>query len=233
MDLWAYFSTNKKKKITKWKHYFPIYEKHFAPFRDRAFKMLEIGVYMGGSLQMWNHYFPKATIVGIDIVPGCKQHEHVENNIHVRIGDQSDERFLQSVIDEFGIFDLILDDGSHQVAHVNKTFQYLFPRLADDGIYFIEDTHAAYWSSHGGSINAGESINNVAKNMIDSINADHAVGQKRQDYFTRNLKCMSVYDSVIVFEKGNVGEKISLETGESEKLVINTNQDYSTISMTR
>jgi hypothetical protein len=213
MDLWNYFTTNEGKKITKWKHYFPIYEKHFGPIRNKPIKILEIGILNGGSLEMWRYYFPEATIVGIDIEPNCKQHEQADKNIHVRIGNQVDESFLQSIIDEFGTFDLIIDDGSHQVAHVNKTFQFLFPTLADDGIYFIEDTHAAYWTSHGGSITAEQSINNIAKGLVDSINADHTRGQKEPDYFTENLKCMAVYDSIIVFEKGNIGEKVPMEIG--------------------
>ena len=213
MELWNYFTTNKGKKITKWKHYFPIYEKHFTPIRNKPIKILEIGILNGGSLEMWRYYFPEATIVGIDINQLCKEHE--QEGINIRIGDQTDEKFLQSLIDEFGTFDLIIDDGSHHVAHVNKTFQFLFPKLADEGIYFIEDTHAAYWDSHGGSIKEPESINNVAKGMIDSINADHARGQKEPDYFTRNVKCMSVYDSIIVFDKGNVGEKVPMEIGMS------------------
>ena len=211
MDLWNYFTTNTGKKITKWKHYFPIYEKHFGPIRNKPIKILEIGILNGGSLEMWRYYFPEATIVGIDINPVCKEHE--QEGINVRIGDQTDENFLQSLIDEFGDFDLIIDDGSHHVNHVNKTFQFLFTKLANGGIYFIEDTHAAYWTSHGGSITALQSINNVAKDLIDSINADHTRGQKIPDYFTKNIKCMSVYDSIIVFDKGDVGEKIPMEIG--------------------
>jgi hypothetical protein len=214
MNLWDYFQNNTGKKITKWTHYFWVYEKHFAHLRDKEFKMLEIGVLNGGSLEMWRNYFPKAKIVGIDINPDCRNHEQADKNIFVRIGDQSDEKFLQSLVDEFGEFDLILDDGSHHVDHVNRTFQYLYPKLKDGGIYFIEDTHAAYWPSHGGSINAPESIHNVAKDMIDSINADHARGQKTPDYYTKNVKCMTVYDSIIVFDKGDVGLKYPQEIGE-------------------
>ena len=214
MNLWDYFQNNTGKKITKWTHYFWVYEKHFAHLRDKEFKMLEIGVLNGGSLEMWRNYFPKAKIVGIDINPNCRNHEQADKNIFVRIGDQSNEKFLQDLIDEFGEFDLILDDGSHHVDHVNRTFQYLYPKLKDGGIYFIEDTHAAYWPSHGGSINAPESINNVAKDMVDSINADHARGQKTPDYYTKNVKCMTVYDSIIVFDKGNVGDKYPQEIGE-------------------
>ena len=212
MDLLTYFVQNKGKKIFKWTHYFPIYEKHFKPLTNKPIKMLEIGVLNGGSLDMWKDYFhPDSTIVGIDIDASVLRHKYDSPNVHLRIGDQSDSVFLQSLIDEFGEFDLVLDDGSHHVNHVNKTFQFLFPKISNSGVYLIEDTHAAYWDSHGGSINHPESINNVAKHMIDVINADHARGQIQPNYFTNNIKCMSCYDSIVVFERGDNGQKIAIE----------------------
>ena len=39
--------------VHKWHHYFDIYERHFGRYRDRPIKMLEIGVFRGGSLRMW------------------------------------------------------------------------------------------------------------------------------------------------------------------------------------
>ena len=47
--------------------------------------------------------------------------------------------------------DIIIDDGSHLNRHVVKSFQVLFPLLADDGIYVAEDTQTAYWPGEGGS----------------------------------------------------------------------------------
>ena len=212
MDLYSYFKANKGKRIYKWIHYFPIYEKHFESLRNRPIKMLEIGILDGGSLQMWKDYFhPDSIIVGIDINSNCARYTYDSDNIKIKIGDQSDTKFLQTLIDEFGEFDLVLDDGSHHVNHVNTTFQFLFPKISKDGIYFIEDTHAAYWPSHGGSVERPESINNVAKNMIDSINANHTKDKVKPDYFTKNLKCMSCYDSIIVFERGDIGERKSVQ----------------------
>ena len=60
---------------------------------------------------------------------------------HSSYCDQSDEKFLQELVDEYGEFDVIIDDGSHHVAHVNKTFQYLYPKMSKDGVYLVEDTH--------------------------------------------------------------------------------------------
>jgi hypothetical protein len=76
MDLWQDFQTNQGKTIHKWEHYFPVYERHFAPWRGRSVTFLEIGVSRGGSLQMWRRYFgPLARVVGIDIDKRCKAHE--------------------------------------------------------------------------------------------------------------------------------------------------------------
>jgi len=224
MDLKEYWLNNTGKKITKWTHYFPVYEKHFKPLTDKPIKILEIGILNGGSLQMWRKYFhPDSVIVGIDINPDCEVHE--EDGVHVRIGDQSDPEFLQSLIDEFGKFDLVIDDGSHHVSHVNKTFQFLYPKIQNTGIYLIEDTHAAYWSSHGGSMDNPETINNVSKSMVDKINAEHTHGQIKPDFFTYETKCMSVYDSIVVFERGNVGAKRPEEYGgpkSNEVFIIKT-----------
>ncbi len=224
MDLKEYWLNNTGKKITKWTHYFPVYEKHFKPLTDKPIKVLEIGILNGGSLQMWRKYFhPDSVIVGIDINPDCKVHE--EDDVHVRIGNQSDPEFLQSLIDEFGKFDLVIDDGSHHVSHVNKTFQFLYPKIQNTGIYLIEDTHAAYWSSHGGSMDNPETINNVSKSMVDKINAEHTHGQIKPDFFTYETKCMSVYDSIVVFERGNVGAKRPEEYGgpkSNEVFIIKT-----------
>ena len=111
MNLWEDFLNNKDSRITKWAHYFPIYERHFSWMRNKTLTFLEIGVDKGGSLRMWQRYFgPFARIIGIDINPECNSLNGTPG-IHIRIGDQSDEKFLQEVIDEFGVPDMILDDG--------------------------------------------------------------------------------------------------------------------------
>jgi hypothetical protein len=133
--------------IHKWAHYLPIYESAFASYRDRPIRMLEIGVFRGGSLAMWRRYLhPESVIVGIDIDPETKQYDDSANGVHVRIGGQQDVDFLSSVADEFGPFDIILDDGSHLSSHMTTTFKYLFPNaLAEGGVYLVEDIHANYW----------------------------------------------------------------------------------------
>jgi hypothetical protein len=115
------------RNIHKWPNYLPIYESALP--RSRPIRMLEIGVARGGSLQMWRRYLhPESLIVGIDIDPETKQFDNPVRQIHVRVGSQVDTEFLQTVIDEFGPFDAILDDGSHMNSHIAETFRYLFPQ---------------------------------------------------------------------------------------------------------
>ncbi len=85
---------------------------------------------------MWRRFLgPYAKIVGIDINPACKAAE--EEQVAVRIGSQTDPSFLASLLAEFGVPDIVLDDGSHQTADVNATFDYLFPRLGKNSIYVV------------------------------------------------------------------------------------------------
>src|SRR5258708_10169538 len=53
-----YLENNAGGRVTqKWRHYFDIYHRHFAAFRDQPLTMIEIGVFNGGSLRMWRGDF--------------------------------------------------------------------------------------------------------------------------------------------------------------------------------
>lgn len=204
MNLWQDFLTNTGLPIGKWAHYFPVYERHFGPLRNKDIFVLEIGVAGGGSAQMWNRFFgPRAKIVGIDIDPKCKEHEQM--GVSIRIGDQSDSVFLQSVIDEFGIPDVVIDDGSHRMDHVLSSFQFLYPLVPKNGIYLVEDMHTSYWSNYGGGMSNPGSFINISKNFIDRLNANWIKeGGLAPDLITQQTYSISFYDSIVVFEKGGV-----------------------------
>ena len=75
--------------VHKWHHYFDIYTRHFEPYRSAPIKILEIGVFRGGSLRMWKKFFhPDSVIVGIDIDKNCQQYEIADQQVYVRVGNQ-------------------------------------------------------------------------------------------------------------------------------------------------
>jgi hypothetical protein len=213
LNLWSSFLTNDGRLIHKWKHYFPIYERHFRDFVYKPVTFIEIGCGRGGSLQMWKRYFgPHARIVGIDILPECKEFE--EDQIEIRIGAQQDLQFLENVIAEFGAPDIVLDDGSHVMSHVIASFQFLYPRVAKNGVYMVEDLHTAYWEEYEGGLRKPTTFIELSKNLLDELNADHSRGALAPTEFTRATLSMHFYDSVTVFEKGVHTKKWAPQIGK-------------------
>jgi hypothetical protein len=201
VTLWQQFLTNNGPVVHKWKHYFPAYETHFARFVNRPVVFLEIGVSRGGSVNLWKQYLgPHAQIVGIDVDPACGAFE--DDQIAIRIGDQSDSDFLQSIVDEFGPPNAVLDDGSHVMRDLLTTFRFMYPRTAKDGVYFVEDLHTAYWEEYGGGLKRSESFIEISKGLIDELNADWTRGEIEPTEFTRSTLSMHFYDSCVAFERG-------------------------------
>lgn len=211
-ELWRLFLGNQGRVVHKWHHYFPIYERHFSPYVDRQITFLEIGCGEGGSLPMWKKYFgPMATIVGIDCNPACKNYE--ETYINVRIGDQGDKEFLKSVIEEFGPFDIVLDDGSHIMDDVKTSFLELYPHVTRNGVYMIEDMHTAYFEACGGGFRKEGSFIEFSKDLIDHLNVIYTAGQLPVSDFARTTLSMHFYDSIVAFEKGKYGNRIATMIG--------------------
>ena len=157
----------------KWLGYFPTYERVFSEYRGRAPTVLEIGVNLGGSLRLWKEYFgPDTTIVGIDITPACAAFENVEERVFVRIGDQSDPGFLASVVEEFGPFDIVIDDGSHVVSHQIASFNALFHKgVAAGGLYLVEDLETSYWGHKTGQRDIDIGFHDFTAAIVDERHA--------------------------------------------------------------
>lgn len=199
-DLLDSFADNKTFTVHKWHHYIPLYERYFSPFRRRKIRFLEIGVSKGGSLQMWRKYFgDEAIIYGIDIDPQCERFNGLAGQ--VRIGSQADGKFLQSVIEEMGGIDLVLDDGSHQMEHIRASLKILFPLLSDGGIYMIEDLHTSYWKQFGGGYGSEGNFFSYVRDLIDDLHRwYHKSGTKQADV-SRSCSGIHIHDSLVVLEK--------------------------------
>lgn len=125
--------------------YFHNYTRQYTPllhnFRENPIKLLEIGVYNGGSIKAFKEAFKHSTcVLGLDINNHCKSYQDISNNIFVEIGNVTDANFINLITEKYGSFDIIIDDGSHNNLEVIKTFELLFPLLNDNGIYIVEDT---------------------------------------------------------------------------------------------
>lgn len=106
-----------------------------------VYKLWEIGVLDGASLQMWSEYYPNAEITGFDIED--KSSLKLCNNVNVKLLDQGNKEQLERLANENKDIDIIIDDGSHIINHQIMTFEILFNSLKSGGQYIIEDLHTS------------------------------------------------------------------------------------------
>lgn len=142
-SLESYFECNEEGRgIWKWRHYFEAYHRHLKKFvtEDRNINMAEVGVYSGGSLEMWRSYFgEKLTIHGIDIEEACKSYE--SKNVYIHIGDQENREFWEKFREQVPELDIFVDDGGHTPEQQMVTLEEMLPHIKPGGVYICEDIH--------------------------------------------------------------------------------------------
>lgn len=191
-------------------YYTKHYAFHFSPLRHRRLKILEIGVEQGASLNTWKAYFPNSMIYGIDILD---KRFYNTRRIKTFQGSQADPEFLRHVIQTIGAPDIIIDDGSHINEHVIQSFQTLFPLMAPNGIYAIEDLQTSYWSlgstddftDWGGSMDpTAPTSMNFLKSLIDGINHEEFPpgANHLPTYFDKHIVGLHFYHSLAMIYKG-------------------------------
>lgn len=211
-ELLEIFANNEEFIVHKWHHYIPLYERYFSSFRGQNVRFLEVGVGEGGSLQMWRKYFgDDAIIFGIDINPECEQFNGLAGQ--VRIGSQTDNVFLESVVEEMGGVDIVLDDGSHHMEHIPATLNYLFQHLSYGGIYMIEDLHTAYLKRFGGGYRDKRNFFRFVMDLVHDIHHWYHTKGLKQAAISRECSGIHIHDSIVVLDKSKVFEPVHSKVG--------------------
>lgn len=195
----------------KWLHYLPIYDGLLESYVGTDVRMLEIGVYQGGSLALWRRYLgERATIFGVDINPECAAFDGQYGQ--VRIGSQADPEFLHQVVKEMGGVNVVLDDGSHVARHQRASFDAVFPLLSDGGLYIIEDLHTAYWWDYGGGLRRRGTAIEFLKTKIDDMHSHYFRGGT--DRIPQSeIESIQFFDSMAVVRKKKQLPRFAVKTG--------------------
>jgi hypothetical protein len=144
----AYFEAHTEGPgIWKWRHYFDIYDRHLARFRGRPVRIVEVGIFGGGSIGMWREYFgSNVHIYGVDIDSSCRALEG--EGVEIFIGDQSDPAFWESFLAGSPEIDIVLDDGGHLASQQSVTLECLLPAMRPGGVYICEDIQGGFQPFH-------------------------------------------------------------------------------------
>lgn len=123
--------------------YIPVYEEILAPYRGG--RMLEIGLFNGHSLRMWEQYFSEAWGIDCDEQPhgGMADLRPMMGTHNIKIMDAESESCLQQFDRKF---DVIIEDAGHDPEQQLKIYGNFKQLLSPGGIYIIEDIQDIDWN---------------------------------------------------------------------------------------
>ncbi|HUK78575.1 MAG TPA: class I SAM-dependent methyltransferase [Thermoleophilia bacterium] len=147
-------STSRRFVVVKSRHMIDWYARHFV--EGPPGRVLEIGIFKGGSVALFEELWHPARLVAVDIEPRpvAALAEYVErigagDRVRPLYGiDQGDHDALRAVLQtnfDGEPVDLIVDDGCHYLDESRTAFNSTFPYLRAGGTYVIEDWGWAHW----------------------------------------------------------------------------------------
>jgi hypothetical protein len=125
-----YYPTDKDTKHT----YLNFYEVLFNKYKNKKINLFEVGIKYGGSIRLWEDYFPDANIFACDI-----------KEISECVPLIRTVKFIESIRKmDFSVFnknplDIAIDDGSHLLADQIFFVESVYPKMKEGGLLIIED----------------------------------------------------------------------------------------------
>ena len=131
--------------VINYRHaYTPIYDFLFAPFRNKEINLAEIGIYKGAGIKTFRKYFSKAHLYGFEYDKECldiTRSLRLENTDINFIDVRTEEGIQQALLKTNVLFDIIIDDSTHEVDDQVRILRCGTPFLKQGGIFIIEDIY--------------------------------------------------------------------------------------------
>lgn len=136
--------------------YTPVYSMLFAQYKKRPIQFAEIGIAMGASAEMWERYFDHSGTAFhffdrdeqlLDHLKGRVQSGRVRTGLMDVAVDGDVARGLRESIgagrDAVGLYDVIIDDSSHDLEHQIRIVKEALPLVKSGGLLIVEDVFRA------------------------------------------------------------------------------------------
>ena len=117
--------------------YIEYYNQLFEPYKDKKINFLEIGLFFGHSIDLWDKYFnPESNISSIDT--DLELHDYKFSKRVDLIQGDSTKRETSKLFKNSSL-NIIIDDGDHSMGNQIKTFNNFKSKMVKGGMYIIED----------------------------------------------------------------------------------------------
>ena len=160
-DLFYYYGSDKSDKIkisdSPGHGYSKFYTKYLENLKNKKNNILEIGSFAGASAASFAKYLPGSKIFCFDI--NVSNFNFVSKDIHVYginvANVEKTEEVLKKIFKNynFELFDIIVDDGSHNLSDMLTSFSTFFKHLKKDGVFVIEDFKFPNYYSYNKNVN--------------------------------------------------------------------------------
>lgn len=200
------------KRLISSHNYTPFYEKYFSNYKNKSqLKVLEVGSLRGGATASFFYYFNNPEIFCADINPF--QIEVFSKKIRKLFVDTQSKKSISSLSSFIGEeFDIIIDDGSHNIKDQIVTLNILFKNLKRNGIYVIEDASQYVASKNLNQDNldygAKEILFSVIKN--DNLKIKYLL-QDDEKKLRNEIKNLHIENGNYILNKINISEIIFIE----------------------
>ena len=182
------------------------YERFFAARDFKCDRLLELGLWDGGSLAFWNEVLHPAKSIGLDLSrrgdrPYFERYvasRGLSNRLKTFWGvDQSDGARLRELVrnELDGKLDLVFDDASHLLQPTLSSFQTLLPLLRPGGLYVIEDWAWEHWPecfAPGTDLHRAEGLTGLVQRIVAAVGTSEKL-----------IRSATVYRGFAAIERGD------------------------------
>jgi len=153
------------------------YEEKLEKYKSKKINILEIGSYAGSSAAAFVKYLPNVNLFCFDV--NISNFKYKSKNLHVFGVDIKNETKIKKTLKniflrhKFNKFDIIIDDGSHNLNEILIGLKFFFTLVNKKGLYIIEDFKFPNYYQYNNNINhilVDEFLRNLSNKKLSSSN---------------------------------------------------------------
>jgi phospholipid N-methyltransferase len=145
--------SSQRSNVTNQRHCHPytlFYNTLFKNYRNEHLNIAELGILDGGSLRMWQEYFPNANLYGfeynLDFINNFKQKFDNSRITLLPVNVNDPDSIIKAFEGEM-LYDIIIEDTTHQFEDQIRVIENVYNKLKPGGIMIIEDIFKRYTES--------------------------------------------------------------------------------------